>query len=184
MHHQAEEVFHARLNGRRFDDAKGPGNGFERRQSLGVALSSDSPSGAGPLGKPDHFGVFESRKPSSHSGGLAPVAVRNHKGDGPAVPVQKTPGEDRDVFAGIEKEGSPFGNVEIAEIKGTILMAVNAQLTIGERFKGKRTGRRGLSVLATMHHEDEPGIKGIPGDRPADAQLNMHPASSATFAFF
>jgi hypothetical protein len=63
-------------------------------------------------------------------------------------------------------------------------MTVNAQFTVGERFKGKRSGCRGLCPFAMVHHEDETGIKGIPGDPLADAEIDMHPASSATFTSF
>jgi hypothetical protein len=61
---------------------------------------------------------------------------------------------------------------------------MNAQFTVGERFKGKRTGRGGLNLFAMMHHQHDSSIELVTGNRPADAPLNMHPASQATFASF
>jgi hypothetical protein len=63
-------------------------------------------------------------------------------------------------------------------------MAVNAQFTVGERFKGKRTGRSGLYLFALMHYQDNACIEIIAGNRQADALLEMHPALLATFASF
>jgi hypothetical protein len=181
LHHEAKEIFQAGLNSGRFNDAKGSGNCFECRQSLGVILSSESPPGLKSLGKPDHFCVVKSGKPSPHPGGLPPVAIRNHQGDRPAVLIQKTPVEDGRVIPWVEEEGSSLGNVEVAEIKGSVLMTVNPQFTVGQRFQGEWTGCRGLILLAAVHHEDDAGFKEIPGDRRANAQIGVHPASLATF---
>jgi hypothetical protein len=63
-------------------------------------------------------------------------------------------------------------------------MTVNAHFTIGERFKGKRSGCRGLCLFAVVHHEHEAGSKGIPGDPWTDAEMDMHPTPSATFTSF
>ena len=60
-------------------------------------------------------------------------------------------------------------------------MAVNAQFTVGKRFKGKRPGCRGLYLLAIMHHQDDVRIEFKAGNRPADAAMEMHPAALATF---
>jgi hypothetical protein len=184
FNHQTKQLFQTSLDSRGFNDTKCPGNGFERRQTMGVSLFSDSPLTQGAHGKPDHFSVFQSGKPSSHSGCLTPGAIRHHKGDGPVVLFQKSPVQFGYVISGVEKEGSPFRDVEIAEIKGTVLIPVNTQFTVGERFKCKWTGCRGLYLFAMMHHKDEAGIKRIAGNRPANAKICMHPASSATFTSF
>ena len=182
--HQAKQLFHASLHSRRFNDPKGPGNGFERRQAMRVSLSPDSPLALGSHGKTDHFCVFQPGKPSSHSGCLTPGAIRYHKGDRPFVPVQKSPAQYGDVISGVEEEGSPLRAVEITEIKGTLLIPMNTQFTVGERFKCEWTGCRGLYLFAMVHHKDETGIKRIAGNQPANAKIDMHPAASTTFTSF
>ena len=84
--------------------------------------------------------MVKSGKSSPHPGGLPPVAIRYHQGDRPAVLIQKAPAEDGCVIPGIEEEGSSLGNVEIAEIKGSVLMTVNPQFAVGERFQGEWPG--------------------------------------------
>jgi len=128
--------------------------------------------------------MVKSGKPSPHPGGLPPVAIRNHQGDRPAVLGQKTPAEDGSVISGVEEEGSPFRDVEIGEIKWSVLMTVNPQFAVGQRFQGEWTGCRGFFLLAPVHHEDDAGIEEIPGDRRANAQVCVHPASLAAFTSF
>jgi hypothetical protein len=128
--------------------------------------------------------MLEPGKPSPHSGCLTPVAIGNHQGYRPEVLGQKVPAEHRNIFAGVEEKGSPFGHIEIAEIKGTVPMPVNAHLAMGERLQGKGTGCGGFPRFTMMHHEDKAGSKGIPGDGRTDAQVEMHPASLTTFASF
>lgn len=145
-----------------------------------MILSPYPPLGAGPFGEPDHFGMPEPGKPSPHSGCLTPVAIGNHQGY--RTEVQNVPAENRDTIAGVEEKGSPLGDIEIAEIKGSVPMPVNAHFAIGERLQGKGTGRGGFHRFTVMHHENKTGSQEIPGDGRTDAQSDMHPASQTTFA--
>jgi hypothetical protein len=128
--------------------------------------------------------VFKPGKSSSHSGSLTPAAIRNHKGHRPVVIIKKNPAQSGDIISGVQNESSPFGNIKIAEIKETVLPAMNAQFTVGQDFKGKRTGCGGLFVFAPMHHEYEACFKYVTGNPLANAKVNMHSASTATLASF
>jgi hypothetical protein len=149
-----------------------------------MILSSDTPPALCSLREPDHLCVFKSGESSSHSGSLTPVAIRNHKGHRSFVIIKKNPAQSGGIISGVQHESSPFGNIKIAEVKATVLPAMNAQFTVGQDFKGKRTGCGGLLVFATMHHEHETCFKYITGNPLANAKVIMHSASAATLASF
>jgi hypothetical protein len=70
--------------------------------------------------------VIQAGQPFPHPGCLRPGTIRNYQGYRPWVLIQKTPAENRSIIAGIEEKGSPLGNVEIAEVKETVPIPLNA----------------------------------------------------------
>jgi hypothetical protein len=120
----------------------------------------------------------------SHPGSLTPVAIRDYQGDRTIVLIEKTPAEDGGVISGVEEEGSPFGDIEITEIKGPVLVAVDAQFAVRQCGEGKRTGCRRFVLFAPMHYEHEAGSDVIAGNRLTHAELNMQAAALAAFASF
>jgi hypothetical protein len=129
-----------------------------------MRLSADSPAGPGSLGKPNHLRVVQSGQPFPHPGCLRPGTIGNYQGYRPWVLIQKTSAENGNVVSGIEEKGSPLGNVEIAEVKDTVPIPLNAQFTVGERDQGQGSGGGGLGEFAIVHHEYQAGRQVIDGN--------------------